>query len=277
MATPEQNIEPDAMDASDEVYEPFGADEQVVPAGRASSPVFYILITAVIFFIVGYGVSWFTITTNADIEDRIETVVRQAVADALDGADLGAVAGAQAAQEAPRILDVSIDDDPVLGPEDAPITIVEFSDFRCGFCGRFHQQTFYPLLEQYEGKIRFVYRDFPVVGGERAALAAECADDQGVFWPYHDLLFDNQSALSSDEALIDLVSQAGEVDIETFTSCLANETHAAEIQADFADGRAYGVGGTPAFFINGRPVIGAQPITAFQVIIDEILAEEAAG
>jgi hypothetical protein len=88
-------------------------------------------------------------------------------------------------QEAVR-LEISVDDDPALGPADAPITIVEFSDFRCPYCSRFHLETFPDLMASFPDQIRFVYRDFPVVGGFEAALAANCANEQDAFWEFHD-------------------------------------------------------------------------------------------
>lgn len=250
----------------------------------------YFVVIAVAFFILGYGVAWvmWGLTDNTRNEG-LEDMVRSAVAEAFDEYDL---AGGQAAAEVQptqppqqqpaqpaAVVDVNLDDDPALGPEDAPITIVEFSDFRCGFCGRFHQETFEPLMAQYEGQIRFVYRDFPVVGGEVAALASECADDQDVYWEYHDILFNNQRNvdLSSEDALVDLVSEIDGVDVDAFSTCLADREHQQEIVNDFNDGRSYGITGTPTFFINGRRLVGAQPLLNFQAVIDEILAEEVGG
>ncbi len=246
------------------------------PEGIATSRTAVLLvITAVAFFVIGYGVAWFSFNAATSAQAAaFQATVRQAVSEALADADLAATAPPEDTQ--PTVVNVSIDDDPVLGPEDAPITIVEFSDFRCPYCARFHAQTLYPLFDLYEGQIRLVYRDFPVVGGEQAAMAAECADDQGVFWDYHDLLFENQQALSSVDALVELASGL-DIDMTAFQSCVEARTYASEVSSDYADGLSYGVRGTPAFFINGRPIVGAQPLPAFQQVIDEILAEQAAG
>ncbi|NPV66804.1 MAG: DsbA family protein [Anaerolineae bacterium] len=243
---------------------------------RGASRVVMVLITAVLFFVLGYGAAWLALGTAVQGQAGLRETVRTAVAESFAALDLRAEAAPT--QEAPTVLEVSVDDDPAFGPEDAPITIVEFSDFRCGFCGRFHAQTYGPLMQKYEGLIRFVYRDFPVVGGERAALAAECVHDQGedLFWAYHDVLFANQQSLTSDEALVSLAADLG-VDTEAMATCLADELHADEVQKDFTDGMALGVRGTPAFFINGRPVIGAQPLAVFQQIIDAELAAPEAG
>ena len=248
------------------------------PVAKGSRTALYVGITAVAFFLAGYGIAFLSI--NAALGDQkaaFQSSVSEAVAQALDNVDLGNNAIAAAQDSVPSVYDVSVDDDPSMGPDDAPIVMVEFSDFRCPYCARFHAQTLDPLLEQYAGQIKFVYRDFPVVGGERAALASECAHDQNVFWEYHDLLFANQSLIDSDNSLIQLASQL-DVDIDTFSACLTSDEHSDEIQNDFSQGVSYGVGGTPAFFINGRPIVGAQPIAAFQQVIDEELAaQEAAG
>ena len=258
--------------------------QPVTPAGEAQGAnrsVVIVVVTAVVFFVLGYGAAWFAFNSVFSSQDELTQIVNNAVNEAFAEFDLqqgAAVADAAPEQAAPAVQEVSVDDDPAFGPEDAPITIVEFSDFRCGFCGRFHEQTFGALKSQYEGQIRFVYRDFPVVGGEQAALAAECVHDQGedLFWEYHDLLFANQQTISSNDVLTELASTL-DMDQDVFATCLAEATHSAEIEADFAEGLSYGVRGTPAFFINGRAVVGAQPLAVFQQIIDEELAAVEAG
>ncbi|MBN2469909.1 MAG: DsbA family protein [Anaerolineae bacterium] len=253
--------------------------------GPATSvrPALLVIITAVIFFALGYGAAWIAFNSVFSGQDALAQVVNNAVNRAFAEYDIvqerAAAAAAPAPEpEAPTVQDINVDDDPAFGPEDAPIVIVEFSDFRCGFCARFHTQTFETLKTQYEGQIRFVYRDFPVVGGEQAALAAECVHDQGedLFWDYHDLLFQNQQSVADPAALSELASRL-DLNQDTFETCLAEETHRAEIENDFAEGLSYGVRGTPAFFINGRAVVGAQPLATFQQIIDEELALVEAG
>jgi protein-disulfide isomerase len=193
----------------------------------------------------------------------------------------------------PAVVDVSVDDDPSWGPEDAPVTIVEFSEFLCPYCQRFALETLPEIEQTYEGKIRYVYRDF-IVHGEPAlkiSEAAECADDQDKFWEYHDKLWEEYNTLvahyqtASEEpetgmndlanSLKGYASDLG-LDTATFNDCLDNGEHTAEVQKDAQDGNAYGVGGTPAFFINGMPVTGAQPFSVFQQVIDAAL-EEAGG
>jgi protein-disulfide isomerase len=186
----------------------------------------------------------------------------------------------EALDDAERVRSYKIDDDPYLGPEDAPVVIVEFSDFFCGFCGRHFEQTLTPLLEEYDGYIRYVYRDFPGVGGQyavQAAVGAECADEQGEFWDYHALLFSNQDrtgAGSLDDLRDILIEFAGEVeiDVEQFTTCLDDQTYLSDVTFDLSDARATGANGTPAFLVNGRLMSGAQPIDVFQSVIDAELA-----
>jgi protein-disulfide isomerase len=168
-------------------------------------------------------------------------------------------------------LEVSVDDDPSRGPEDAPITIVEFSDFACQFCQRFHQETFQDLLDAYPDKILFVYRDFPVVGGFEAAQAAECADEQGLFWEYHDLLFSGARGLN--RSAYEQYAEELDLDIEEFSACLDEERYASEVSEDANYAVSLGANGTPTFFINGIPLVGAQPLGNFKQVIDRELAQ----
>jgi protein-disulfide isomerase len=175
-------------------------------------------------------------------------------------------------------VDVPIEGAPVRGSADAAVTLVEFSDFHCPFCRRV-QPTLKELLERYPGKVKLVYRDFPIDSlhpeARRAAEAARCARDQGKFWEYHDVLF----AEAPKAAPEDLERFAGKVglDLATFRSCLSGETHRAAVQRDFDDGTRLGVAGTPAFFINGRPFSGAKPIEEFARLVEEELARTAGG
>lgn len=217
--------------------------------------------------------------TVAEVEDAVDSAVDAAVADSLGTAMAQQPAAIAAAEQQPtatplpaRLDNVSVDDDPAMGPADAPITIVEFSDFRCPYCGRFQLETLPALLEAYPDQIRFVYRDFPVVGGELAAVAAECADNQGEFWPYHDALFADQQAYSSIEDYAALAEDLG-LDSDEFSTCLDAEETLEEIVNDYNDGREYGISGTPTFFVNGVRVVGAQPLDAFQMVIDQELDE----
>jgi len=173
--------------------------------------------------------------------------------------------------EPPRIM-VSVDDDASKGPKDAPITIVEFSDFQCPYCAR-GEQSITQVLEKYGDKVRVVYRDYPLSfhqNAEISAIGAECAEDQGKFWEMHGAMFANQQKL----APADLVETAGSLgmDKDEFKACLDSGKYREEVQKDFREGASYGVTGTPAFFINGVMLSGAQPPEAFYKVIDRELA-----
>ena len=183
--------------------------------------------------------------------------------------------GNQAPPPSP-IVAVSEDDDPFLGDANAPVTIIEFTDFQCPFCGRHHSQTFPQIKSQYidTGKVKYVVRDFPLSfhqNADEAANAANCANDQNNYFAMSDLLFNNQDqwANSFDPNTLfkgygaELGLNAGD-----FDSCVDSNKYGAEIQADQADGIAAGVSGTPSFFINGQKLTGAQPFSAFQAAIE---------
>ena len=163
---------------------------------------------------------------------------------------------------------------PARGPKDAPVTIVEFSDFECPYCGAAHD-TVEQVMSTYAGKVRLVYRQFPLSFHPHAAKAAEaslCAADQGKFWEYHDVLFKNQKKLEPT----DLKAHATEVGIDSqkFGQCLDSGDKKKAVDADQQAGLQAGVGGTPAFFINGIFLNGAQPIDEFKKIIDGELASK---
>lgn len=171
-------------------------------------------------------------------------------------------------------VDVDTTGAPVNGDKNAPVTIVEFSDFECPFCGRYHAQTHPLIVENYvdTGKVKFVFKHFPLnfhASAQKASEAAECANDQGKFWEYHDVLFANQQALS----ISNLKQYAADLSLDTaeFNSCLDSGEHAAKIKQDLADGQAAGVSGTPSFFINGQKLVGAQPYSAFEQAIEAAL------
>lgn len=172
--------------------------------------------------------------------------------------------------DGPRMT-VSVDDDAALGPVDAPITIVEFSDFNCPYCQRFQQQTFQPLLDAYPGQIRFVYRDFPITSQDSfyAAQAAECAGDQDAYWEYHDALFSGVHGLGNS-AYRQYAEELG-LDADALMACVDEGRYAEEVQADAQEASSLGVSGTPTFFINGIPMVGAQPLSRFTQVIDEEL------
>jgi protein-disulfide isomerase len=173
--------------------------------------------------------------------------------------------------EPPR-QQVSAANGPAKGATSAPILMIEFSDFQCPFCLRAHA-TVDQVLKTYGDKIRFVYRHYPLPNHPNAKPAAEasaCAAEQGKFWPYHDRLFEQQSKLSDS----DLKQHAAELGLDTakFNACVDSHKFKSLVEADARDGEEAGVNGTPAFFINGRMLSGAQPFESFKRIIDEELA-----
>lgn len=163
---------------------------------------------------------------------------------------------------------------PSLGPKDAPIVIVEFSDFQCPYCKRFHQQTFEALMAAYPGKIRFVYRNLPLTTIHPEALpAAEaslCAHEQGAFWPYHDRLFQGELG----EAAYLRYAQELNLDVKRFQQCLQERRYRDFVEKDMEFAINLGVRSTPTFFINGIALVGAQPLEVFQDVIDRELAGE---
>lgn len=176
-------------------------------------------------------------------------------------------------------IDVSADDDPVKGDKDAPVTIIEFSDFQCPFCSRFFEQTLPQIKTNYidTGKVKFVYRDFPLDSihpqARPAALASECADEQGKFWEMHDLLFQKQDEwVSTGTPFFKKYAKDLGLDSSKFNTCLDSKKYDDEIQSDLNDGANAGVQGTPAFFVNGISLSGAQPYSAFQAAIEQALA-----
>ena len=174
----------------------------------------------------------------------------------------------------PPVLDIGYDPARVRGDPKAPVTIVEFSDFQCPFCLRAYP-TMKEMMVKYAGRIKWAYRDFPLRDGhplaQTAAEAARCANEQGKFWEYHDLLFSNPDKLD----LKGLTEEARvlKLDQKSFESCLASGKFKPDIEADLQAGIKAGITGTPAFFINGVLVSGAQPPSVFEKAIDAELAK----
>ena len=167
---------------------------------------------------------------------------------------------------------------PSKGPSDAPITIVEFSDFQCPYCARL-TPTLDQVMAKYGSKVRRVFRQFPLnfhQFAQKAAEASLCAEEQGKFWQLHDAMFGNQQALAVEQLKAKAVELG--VNADSFNQCLDTGKYAQAIQADVAEGAAAGVSGTPAIFINGRFISGAVPIEQItKVIDDELRRKPSAG
>ena len=181
----------------------------------------------------------------------------------------------------------SVADAPMLGRADAPVTLVEFSDYQCPFCQRFFATTLSALKKDYvdTGKVRYVFRDFPLdqlhPQARKAAEAAHCAGELGKYWEMHELLFQNQKALAPPQ-LAERARTVG-VDGAKFDECLSSGRHAVRVTRGLTDGAALGVQGTPTFVVGktkpgdvveGTPIRGAQPLETFRRIIDQTLAEQ---
>lgn len=171
----------------------------------------------------------------------------------------------------PFRVQVATGNSPAMGPANAPVTIVEWSDFQCPFCSRV-VPTMKQVEERYKDKVRVVFRQYPLPMHPQAQKAAEaslCANEQGKFWELHDAMFADQQSLAVDQLKAKAVGLG--LDATKFNECLDSNKHAKTVKDDMRDGSLVGVSGTPAMFINGRMLSGAQPFEEFAKIIDEEL------
>lgn len=208
---------------------------------------------------------------RAFLEQRKADERRAAV---VEGLRASAKVDVSLAAPAPFRATLDIDGAPVRGAADAPVTIVEFSDFHCPFC-RSVQPTLTQLLERYEGKVRLVYKHLPLDAlhpqARRASEASWCAGQQGKFWEFHDALYREGGSDASDAVMTKIASGVG-LDQGAFTACMAAPEAARVVERDVAQGTALGLSGTPGFFVNGRELNGAQPLDAFVRVIEDELA-----
>jgi len=235
----------------------------------------YILIAA-IFMIMGIVIGAYgAFKVERANRGWVNDILGEALADQAD-----TIAGLVAAQRPPDLedsssrFDIAAGDAFAQGPADAMVEIIEFGDFNCGFCKRFHDETLPQLMETYGSQVRFVYRDMPILAQSSltAAVAARCAGEQGQFWEYHNILFENQSMLAQPNVFERFALEL-ELDLDAFSTCLADDdqAHVTAIVEDYQEAQGLGIRGTPAFFINGRPISGAQPFQVFAGIIQEEL------
>ena len=237
----------------------------------------------IIGLIVAVGVAAFiagTYTSNLNSNQISE----EDLEDAISKLELKLLQNQLPTEQSKLVMKISADNDPVIGNLDAPITIIEFSDFQCPFCARFYTQTLPLIYEEYidQGKVKLVFRDYPIQSihpnAVPASVASECANEQGKFKEMHDILFGNQNEWSNQETVdaLSLFSQyATEIQLEqeTFDSCLTSGKYIDEIQKDLVDGQNYGVSGTPGFFVGNDQIgyvqiKGAQPFDIFKKVID---------
>lgn len=257
-----------SLPESPELAPPPVAAEPTVPRHTFNYVIIAIvcLVLGVVIGVVGYD------RVNTNTAAQVDAAVNRALATAVAAMPRGNTVAVEPTRDPNQRFVVDTEGDPFKGASDAPVTIVEFGDFRCGYCRRFLEQTISPLLDTYGGSVRFVYRDYPILGNDSvsAAFAGECAMQQEKFWEFHDLLYANQDNMTT-EAFTQYATDLG-MDVEAFTACLDSDETAAMVQRDYEAGQSLGVSGTPTFFINGKMLVGAQPYQAFAQIIDQELA-----
>lgn len=172
----------------------------------------------------------------------------------------------------PPAVNINLEGAPVRGSVNAPVTIVEFSDFQCPYCARV-QAELAKVTEVYKDQVKIVFKDYPLTNihphAQKAAEAARCAGEQGKYWEYHDILFANHSTFTPDD--FKHYATTLQLDATQFATCLDSGKYASAVNQDLAEGTRVGVSGTPAFFVNGRFLSGAQPFSAFQQAIEEAL------
>ena len=232
---------------------------------------FYSVLTVLAFaagVLLGYVVWGMDLTENVAAAAQSPQTAAQAG---------GPVAEAPVATSEPEYVryDVPSDGFYATGPEDAPITIIEFSDYQCPFCRRWHQEVYQPLLAAYPGKIKLVYRHLPLTSihpdAFPAAEAAMCAGEQNAYWQYHEKLF--ASELLGTEVYKQYAQELG-LDVTTFEACITDHKYQQAIQEDSDFAVNLGVRSTPTFFVNGLAIVGAQPLEVFKQVIDKELAGE---
>lgn len=179
---------------------------------------------------------------------------------------------------------ISLEGEPTLGSEDATVTIVEYADYQCPFCRRYFTETFDKIKKNYidTGKVRYVYKDFPLpqLGHDNAiqmAEAANCAKDQDMYWEMHDKLFKEQNEISPrrtakfDSSKISQWAEEIGLDMDKYNRCMDSDKYKSEVQEDLQEGQNLGVSGTPTFFINDEKLVGAQPYSRFETVIEQEL------
>ncbi len=172
----------------------------------------------------------------------------------------------------PPKMDLAKGNEPTKGAKDAPIVIVEFTDFQCPFCSRV-QSTLEKIFNDYPGKVQLIFKDLPLDFHKQAKdahIAAQCANEQGKFWEYHDILFKNQTQLFPDK-LKEYAKQL-ELDMDKFNQCYDERKYEKYVNESIEQAQNLGISGTPTFFVNGRIIRGAQPFDQFKQIIDEELS-----
>lgn len=281
------------MDQQEHTHQMHDSASHAPQYGRANPWMVSTLLLAGV--IVGFGFSKIPYFNAASDQAKVAAIDTAAASNPQD--EKKAAAADKKGEKAKSLTEEQIgklpDDDAVKGSASAPITLVEFSDFQCPYCGKFWKDTLPQIEENYvkTGKVKLVYRDFPLPfhpQAQPAALASECAHEQGKFWEMHDAIFENQKEWAGQEGAGDFFKAYGKkigLNGKQFDECMKSKKYASEVMKDVVDGSAVGVGGTPGFFVNGKAISGALPYeNFFKPIFDAELAgkkweliEDAAG
>lgn len=233
-----------------------------------------LLITAAVFFGLGFVLAFLIFGTQED--------------GASDGDVQAAVQGTFTALTPPPTLPPTrvpteltyTDHNPRLGDDSAPIKIVEFSDYQCPYCSRFHATTLQPLLDHYGDLVQFIYREYPIIGGQSSAeagAAALCANEQGRYWEYVDFVWANQlsdNRVSINSELLTSFAEQAELDMDAYNTCLESEAGMNYVLLDYQAGIDLSIQATPTFFIEGERVSGAYPLEYFMDVIDAQLVRK---
>lgn len=239
------------------------------PAKRRNIWIYMLPVAFALGLVVGYFAFAYPLRGQLNAAAARIAALEQAAAGA------GAAQAAEMPQKVTR-YDIPTAGDPGTGPEDAPIVIVEFSDYECPYCQKWHAEVWPQIQSKYGDQVRLVYRDFPLSGmhpnASPAALAANCAEDQGRYWEFHSALFSGKYPLST-KSYIAISNDLG-MDGEAFAACFDSQKYKDEIEEDYQFAAQLGIQSTPTFFINGLAVVGAQPFEMFdQVITMELNGE----
>ena len=241
------------------------------------------LIILVALLVVSLGLNAWTLKKVSGLSDMVTKQSESIEKIAKSGV---APKKADSKPQTPTNVKVSIDDDPIKGKVDAPLTIVEFSDYQCPYCRKFHSQVLPKIEEEYikTGKVRYIFRDFPLRFHKLAvpaAVAANCAGDQDKYWLMNDFLFDNPQKL--DNASVLEAAKTLDLDYAKFEACMKDNNHEAEVNKDFDAGKSYGVRGTPSIFLGktekgkeftGLYLRGFRPYEFYKKEIDKMLASK---
>ncbi|MGH7884524.1 MAG: DsbA family protein [Thermodesulfobacteriota bacterium] len=246
-----------------------------------------ILIILILLLAASLGISGWTLSQISGLKAELKTQNETVAALTKEVADLKKSPLRRDRQqlEQPKEVLVSIDDDPIKGDPNAPLTLVEFSDYECPFCRKFHSQVMNKIEEDYikTGKLKYVFRDFPLGFHKKAvpaAIAANCAGDQDKYWLLNNFLFENPDKLETDQILEAVKNM--DIDQTKFEACVKNNNHEEEIKKDMSEGTNYGVRGTPSVFLGksgdgkeftGSYIRGFRPYEYYKAEIDKLLAQ----